>query len=336
MRNSPRSILPCFVLAAVASIAAPASAQKAKKAATEAFKACREQEKFGEATSCWRAWLEKHKSAAQEAEVLYAEEKVKQGESAKEEPEPESKAAASEAEGAAPAAPAEKEGTEAGESAEAEASLEDLSDDDGAPAKPGIGLSVILHGTAALFIMNEGEHRFALSPTQAATYNVPGFGYGGGLSVGYSLAKLLKMQHTHVRVGAERLVGTGDGTSVAVTNAELVFEKGFALGSKLIVYVALGPSLTIGQVNVVPAEVPVPNQTDRTQEISTTRFGGTARVGLELPLSARLFARLEVAGRVNTKGFYEPADGNVIFWDFEKRKDSFSSVGGRLGVGVTF
>jgi hypothetical protein len=294
--------IPCLV-GAIAGWAAPASAQqKGKNAAAEAFKACREQEKYGDATSCWKGWLDKHRSAAHEAEVLYAEEKVKDGEAPQDKPESEHGEAPSEA----------------------------------APLPPGIGLSVIAHGTAALFFMNEGEQRFPLSPTQDATYSVPSFGYGGGFSVGYGLVKLLKWPHTHVRLGAERLVGVADGTGVAVTNADLAFEKGFPLGKKLKLYFAVGPSLTLVELKIVPPAFAVPDQTREVQRVTSTRFGGTGRAGLELALGSRLGARLEAAVRINSRGFYQPDEGSVIYWDFEQRRDSFSSAGARLGLVVMF
>jgi hypothetical protein len=47
-----------------------------RKAATEAWKSCREQEDVGDASSCWRLWLKKHADAASEAERLVAEERA--------------------------------------------------------------------------------------------------------------------------------------------------------------------------------------------------------------------------------------------------------------------
>lgn len=318
MRKLSHTILVHCLFAALAGVAAPAAAQqKGENAAKEAFKACREQEKFGDATSCWLAWLDKHKSAAHEAEVLYAEEKVKQGETARDKPEADSNETPRE---------------------NAETGLRDLENggDEAAPAEPGIGLSVIAHGTAALFFMNDGEQRFSLSPTQAATYSVPSFGSGGGLSVGYSLGKLLDWRDAHLRLGAERLVGEGDGTGAAVTHADLAFEKGIPLGPKLKLYFAVGPSLTIVELKIVPPAVAVPNQTRDVQQITGRRLGGTARAGVELALGNRLAARLEAAARINIRDFYEPDEGNVVYWNIEPRRDSFSSAGARLGLVVMF
>ena len=293
-------------LFAVLGFAAPAAAQQDGKSASEGFKACREQEKYGDATSCWRAWLDKHKSTGHEAEVLYAEEKVKQGGAAGDEPQ------------------------------SAGSDEDEVEGDKTASVEPGIGLSVIAHGTAAWFFRNEGEMRFSLSPTQAATYSVPSFGYGGGLSVGYSIGKLLRWRDTHVRLGAERLVGTANGTGAAVTHADLVFEKGFPVGPKLKIYFALGPSLTLVELKVVPPAFAVPDQTRDVQKLTSTRFGGAGRAGLELALGSRLGARLEATARINNRGFYEPDEGNVVYWGFDQRRDSFSSAGARLGLIAMF
>jgi hypothetical protein len=302
-----KTILGFCLFAALAATALPAGAEEDGKGASSAFKACREQEKYGDATSCWLAWLDKHRSTGHEAEVLYAEEKVKQ-DGAEDEQE----------------SPAADEGVDAAEDAGA------------ALAKGGTGLSLIAHGAAAGFMLNEAEQRFVVSPTRTATFSIPSFGYGGGLSVGYSLGKLLGWRESYVRLGAERLVGTGDGTGAGVTHADLAFEKGFPLGQKLKLYFALGPSLTLVELKVVPPAVAVPDQTREVQELTSTRFGGTGRAGLELALGSRLGARLEAVARINTRGFYAPDEGNVIYWDFDRRRDSFSSAGVRAGLVAMF
>jgi opacity protein-like surface antigen len=300
-----KTIQGCCLLAALAATARPAGAEENAKGASSAFKACREQEKYGDATSCWRAWLDRHQSTGHEAEVLYAEEKVTQGGTDRERESPMADEAVDPREG-------------------------------GTPAKSGSGLSVIAHGAAAGFFLNEPEQRFVVSPTRTATFSVPSFGYGGGLSVGYEIGRLIGWRETHVRLGAERLVGTGDGTGAGVTHADLTFEKGFPLGQKLKLYFALGPSLTLVELKIVPPGVAVPDQTREVQEVTSTRFGGAGRAGVELALASRLAARLEAAGRINTRGFYAPDEGSVIYWDFDRRRDSFSTAGVRLGLVAMF
>ena len=82
--------------------------------------------------------------------------------------------------------------------------------------------------------------------------------------------------------------------------------------------------------------IAVVDQTREVQELTSTRFGGTGRAGLELALGSRLGARLEAAARINTRGFYAPDEGNVVYWDFDRRRDSFSSAGVRLGLVAMF
>jgi outer membrane biosynthesis protein TonB len=53
-----------------------AAQTKAQKAATEAFRACHEMEDYGDATPCWKRWLEKYKNVGGEAEVMLAEERA--------------------------------------------------------------------------------------------------------------------------------------------------------------------------------------------------------------------------------------------------------------------
>jgi hypothetical protein len=52
---------------------------KAQKNATQAFRDCREMEGFGDATPCWRRYLDKHRAAGNEAEIMVAEERVSKG-----------------------------------------------------------------------------------------------------------------------------------------------------------------------------------------------------------------------------------------------------------------
>ena len=47
-----------------------------KKAATETFRLCRDIEQHGDAAPCWRLWLQRHRDAGHEAEVIVAEERV--------------------------------------------------------------------------------------------------------------------------------------------------------------------------------------------------------------------------------------------------------------------
>jgi hypothetical protein len=61
------------------------SVERDKQAATEAFRLCREMERDGDATACWRLWLRKYRTLGHEAEVMVAEERV----AAKEDPTPE-------------------------------------------------------------------------------------------------------------------------------------------------------------------------------------------------------------------------------------------------------
>src|SRR5690606_31365669 len=53
-----------------------AAQTKAQKDATNAFRNCRDMEQFGDATPCWRLYLERHRSAGNEAEIMLAEERV--------------------------------------------------------------------------------------------------------------------------------------------------------------------------------------------------------------------------------------------------------------------
>jgi hypothetical protein len=66
--------------------AALAQTNAQKKEATDAFKACREMEQYGEATACWKRWLEKHRANGGEAEVMVAEERAAKGKPPAEKP----------------------------------------------------------------------------------------------------------------------------------------------------------------------------------------------------------------------------------------------------------
>jgi hypothetical protein len=64
-----------FGIALLLSSAVAVAQTRPQKEATEAFRACREMEEYGDATPCWKRWLEKHKAVGSEAEVMVAEER---------------------------------------------------------------------------------------------------------------------------------------------------------------------------------------------------------------------------------------------------------------------
>ncbi len=71
MSSVPRIVL--FTIA-VTLLASPAFAQRAARSPSgEAFSFCREQEKAGDARTCWDVWLQKYRTTGSEAEVAYAE-----------------------------------------------------------------------------------------------------------------------------------------------------------------------------------------------------------------------------------------------------------------------
>lgn len=82
-RSRRRHCLP--ELGAPVATPAPPSAE-ARAAATRDFSMCREMQKEGNATACWKVWLKKHRADGSEAEIAYAEEH--QGETASPTPTP--------------------------------------------------------------------------------------------------------------------------------------------------------------------------------------------------------------------------------------------------------
>ena len=64
------------VLQSAPALAKEPTAQE-KKAATDGFKSCHEQESYGDATACWHIWFDKYEHVGTEAEVLFAQERLK-------------------------------------------------------------------------------------------------------------------------------------------------------------------------------------------------------------------------------------------------------------------
>ncbi len=73
-----------YLLASSRAVAEPNEPKQATKAqreaATAAFRTCREQESLGDATACWKLWLQKYRERGGEAEVIVAEEHAQRGE----------------------------------------------------------------------------------------------------------------------------------------------------------------------------------------------------------------------------------------------------------------
>lgn len=404
--------------------AKPPTAQQ-KKAATEAFKQCRDQEQYGDATACWRAWLEKHRSAGGEAELMVAEERVakksgdpgvdkpkkkratkkdepKEGEAAAEqEPEEETEEEEEEApvqaeakvevkpeappEPALPPAnetlqlfpgsshryiisPGKAEGVAVGASyvvndgsgnlkgylkvfstgpggSEGASQPSELSlrlgevDEGAAPVpKKTVGLSVMLHGSGAAGLMNDGSNYFETPAGGFLEYAIPGGFVGGGLSIGYELSGPIGWSESHLRLRGEFLAGLGGtGTKANAIPIELLFEKGFYLGKALTLYGALGPSYTIAIVETLPPPEPIEGNPITVQQLQANRLGGAVSAGLEVLLSPNVALRLEGNVRINMRpSGYTTSDGGPIYWNFHTRKDSYSMGGGRLGVIAKF
>ncbi len=89
--NSFYAVVAVSLLSSVPALAKEPTAQE-KKAATDGFKSCHEQETYGDATSCWRVWFDKYEHTGTEAEVLFAQERLKRaGITPKPTPAPDSK-----------------------------------------------------------------------------------------------------------------------------------------------------------------------------------------------------------------------------------------------------
>jgi len=117
----------------------------------------------------------------------------------------------------------------------------------------------------------------------------------------------------------------------------LLVEKGFYVGRGLMLYGALGPNATLALVDVLPPDDPIPDKPVSVQHLQAVRFGGALNAGLEFLFSPNLAMRVEGNARINIpKTGYSTTDGGPIYWDFHKRSDSYSMVGGRLGMMAKF
>jgi hypothetical protein len=202
-----------------------------------------------------------------------------------------------------------------------------------------IGLSAMLGPSLGILLpgLSTGNTWFPRDQLRANTYlqfKLPQVYVGAGLSVGYDVSGLISLSESNVRLRGEYLSGmNGIGTRAKAVALDLTFEKGFDVAKMLQVYGGLGPTLTIATVETLPPDIQIPDQPNSAQTLKAYRFGVAANVGLEALVHPNVGMRLEgfLRGNVPTEG-YISADGGPVYWDFHKRKDSFSMVGVRLGV----
>jgi hypothetical protein len=204
-----------------------------------------------------------------------------------------------------------------------------------------LGLSVMLHGAAQFAIMNSDTTWYEREVAEGGflEYMIPNVYAGGGLTVGYDVSGAIHWYETHLRLRTEFLAGAAGatGTKATVIPIELLVEKGFYVGRGLMLYGALGPNATLALVDVLPPDDPIPDKPVSVQHLQGVRFGGALNAGLEFLFSPNLAMRVEGNARINIpKTGYSTTDGGPIYWDFHKRSDSYSMVGGRLGVMAKF
>jgi hypothetical protein len=143
------------------------------------------------------------------------------------------------------------------------------------------------------------------------------------------------LYESHLRLRTEFLAGASGavGTKATAIPIELLFEKGVYLGKRLTLYGALGPNVTIAILEVLPPDELIIGYPRTAQHLQATRFGAAVGAGLEILLSPNLGLRIEGNARINNKpSGYTTSDGGPIYWDFHKRSDSYSMVGGRFGA----
>lgn len=239
---------------------------EAQQRATEAFRDCREMEKYGDATPCWKRWLEKHKSAGNEAEVMVAEERSAGGkptapaEPPKEaQPEPEAAAPADE-----PEAEPEEDALEGAANEKlAEVTPGEFKTPENLPAFGELGLSLQVHGTLRYFFLDQ-PHYAPYGAIQAGPdswvqqqFGLPELSYGGGGAISYDLTEATGVAGLAVRAGGEFLMGNGTATQAQIITIDLLAQMAFPVQEGIDLYGALGPTVTLAKVRAVPFYNPV-------------------------------------------------------------------------------
>lgn len=292
----------------------------AQKAATEAFRDCREMEKYGDATPCWKRWLEKHKASGSEAEVLVAEERVAKESAPKDEPDAPAPEATPEPEEQPADEQEEVVAEEPGEEAAAELTPEEFTASSDALGEfQELGLSIQVHG-AGHYLFLDQPHFAPYGAIQAGPdswvqqqFGLPELMYGGGGAVGYDWGQHVALSKLFVRAGVDFLIGNGTATQAQIVAFELMAEKGFEL-MPFDLYVALGPAATLVRVRSVPYYNPVilgelDPDTGEIVEVSqmpgqivdyeALRFGVAAVVGVHYELTEMIALRAEIPLRYN-------------------------------------
>jgi hypothetical protein len=263
-----RSLLPAGAIALASLVsAAHASAQsKAQQAATAAFRDCLEMEEFGDATPCWRRYLDKHRAAGNEGEIVLAEERTSGRKPPKKNAAPEEPAEAPQK----PESEADPEATEAEETEAEPEEEEEEEEEEEAPEEPeaasaeastddlgGLGLTVQAHGTLGSYFLDQFHYApyGAISTPNSSlwvrqTFALPEVMYGGGIALAYDVKRFGEMDLA-VRAGGDFVMGNGTALQAQLISMEVLGVLGFPMGP-VRGYVGLGPTLSLAKVRAVP------------------------------------------------------------------------------------
>ncbi len=187
-----------------------------------------------------------------------------------------------------------------------------------------VGLSLAPSMGFSSFLANDGE-----STVGRSVYAPPSTLFGVGASLGVDLSGVLGWSETALRIGAGYYAGGGTNARGSFIPLELLFEKGFPVGPRLSLFVAVGGHLTLASVTLLA------NGVDMLEDRSfgSLLFGPAARFGLDLLLHPDVSLRLEASTRVPVQGAsYGASDGGSVPLTWSQRSDRYVSVGSNLGV----
>jgi hypothetical protein len=117
---------------------------------------------------------------------------------------------------------------------------------------PQLGLVITPFASGGLVALNDGPTTVS-GGGHTAQFTLPSIAYGGGANFGWDLSGVIGWVETYARVDGGVLFGSGGaGTSAMLIPIDVWFEKGFYLGKTLTFLTALGPTMQMTKLTVIP------------------------------------------------------------------------------------
>jgi hypothetical protein len=196
---------------------------------------------------------------------------------------------------------------------------------------PQIGISLMPYFGFAYLTQNHGKTVVTRPDGAIDRYRLSPLAVGGGAYVSYDLSGHLGAVETYLRIGAAYFVAPG-WLNAKLLPVDVMFEKGFYIGTGALWYLGVGGGLTVVKVNV-----PETGRGGVAQKLGATVYGAQLRTGLDYMLSADASLRFDVGARLHfNAASYETSDGSAVANNWDQRADHYSMLTGGGAFNWTF